>query len=126
MKTTSVKLINWQGKKLEKLIAEKCKNDVLMRIAKNVKKNLREEVPVDTGNLRDSQEIGDVAEVGKSIGVNVGSDEDKAYYAPHVYYPGITRNYAGNDWITRALNKSESHIKGIINQAIKELNGISI
>lgn len=131
----NTKLLDWKGARLIKLLDERS-DTILTTIAKRVKANIRAEVPVDTGNLRDATVIGDVGEVDSKRGLNVGTDEEQAPYAPYVYWPagkhglgtktGRSRRYKGNDWIRRAEQKTLSQSANIINQIYKELNGISI
>lgn len=129
------KLENYKDKKLTKLIRQQ-EVILLSRIAKMTKKIIRSEVPVDKGNLKDSTLIEKAAEVGDRIGLNVGTDEDKAPYAPYVYWPaglhGLgtktdrKRKWAGNDWIGRSLPKAQSRASRLVADAFKEFNGIQI
>ena len=104
MSSITAKVVEFKKAKLIKLVRE-AEIEILKNIAKSTKKAIQTEVPVDTGNLRDSTVIGSIVEVGNMMAVKVGSDEGRAYYAPHVYFPGITRNYGGNPYIDRALDR---------------------
>jgi hypothetical protein len=95
-------VVRFKTQKAIKLIEEGVEQ-IVIHMGGIVRGALREQVPVDTGNLRESQIIGEFVRVGRTAGIVVGSDEDQAPYAPFAYFPGITRNYAGNDWIGRTV-----------------------
>ena len=112
----TAKLVEFKKAKMIKLVQE-ADDETIDVLSKLVRGYLREEVPVDTGNLRDTQIIGEIARVGEILAVNVGSDEDEAPYAPFVFFPGVTRKYAGNDWIKRVISRVLRINRTIIRQA---------
>jgi hypothetical protein len=132
---SGAKVVEFKKQKLLKLIDAKV-DTILEKIANNAKGNIRSEVPIDTGNLRDSTVVEGVIQVGNKKGINVGTDEDQAPYVRYVYFPagkhGIPtktdrpRSYVGNDWITRATQKTNIRLPQIITQAFLDLNNIQI
>lgn len=109
--------VKWNGKQFKELFRQNA-SQLLEEFGTFGVKTLKSKVPVDTGNLQESQVMEEEIVVGRKRARNIGSDESPdtgAYYAPYVFYPGITRNYSGNDWISPTLtimkNKAPSLIK---------------
>lgn len=104
-------LTKWNGKAFRRKLSHDMCNKLVLMMAEDALSIMKEECPVDTGNLRDSHIIEGIYgyEGGEKVAkTRVGVDEAKAPYAPFVYYPGVTRNYAGNDWVDRTVNRMET------------------
>ena len=39
-------------------------------------------------------------------------------YAPHVHFPGITRNYGGNPWMTNVINNNQSELQAVVEEVL--------
>lgn len=135
MAKKAVKVTKWNGSLLKRRITS-IANKLLDDIAKDHKDAIRANVRVDTGNLRDATVIEKQAVIGNKMGRNVGTDEDQAPYAPYVYYPagqhGLNtktnrkRKWAGDDWITRSVQKTKSKTQGKIKKAEQDIKNIKL
>ena len=131
MLTGKAKLEYWNANDLLSLV-DKETDELLLNIATVVKLNIEKHVPVLTGNLRESTVVEDIIKVGENKGINVGTDEDQAPYAPYVYFPaGLhgkgtktdrKRVYSGNDWITRAVNDTLTALDALVRITESDIN----
>lgn len=99
-------------------------NKSIETIAGYVKIAIQSEVPVRTGNLKYATTVGKVKKSGTSREKEVFTDEKKAPYAPHVFHQGLTRNYEGNDWISRAIIRVKSQKGEILSVLTTNLSRI--
>lgn len=144
------KLVNWKTQKLVKLLRQQA-DKTAERLAKNVRGHIRDEVPVDTGNLRDATIIAPFKKTVTMTKTTVGSDLNKAPYTPFVFYGlpnGIrpkkasvlrfvtksgtvvytkfVKPRAGNNWLSRALPKAYGDVAQILTQTVLEINGFRL
>lgn len=125
MASLKVKKMQFDRKGFLKLFDEFA-GDSAQAIGEIFLRKTRSRIPRDTGNLQDTQKMDKIEQLKTKVKSYVGSDERKrtgAPYAPHVFYPGITRRYAGNNWIDPVIPEIERASKSrITNMAIQFVN----
>lgn len=100
-----------------KIIASIDKNSValLLDLAINTKEEIEKEISVDTGYMKANTKIDPIKTTDNKISTLVGTD-DHIKYAKFAYYPSLTKNYKGNDWIAKAMQNMKPKIPQLINK----------
>ena len=115
-------------KKLDDLIKSLKKEElkIASRIGTIAVEEIRKEVPVDTGNLRDSTTF-EINANGNKYEILSGAESARVLdgkggtYDRYVYYPSLTRNYSGNKWVDRATPEIEKKVINVINDRINNI-----